>query len=193
MFKEIIKPALILFIICVIITGALAAVYQVTAPIIAEREELDKIAALQVVLPDASGFEPALLAADLSAKGIQVPATVQAIYPGTKDGTAVGVVVEVAPRGYGGAVRMLVGVTVDGLLTSVKIMAQNETPGLGTKAADPEFIDQYKALPVDTTLQVVKTGSTKQGEINAISGATITSRAVTLGVSEALKLAKEVQ
>lgn len=193
MDKEIIKPAVTLFLICAIITALLAAVYGVTAPIIAAREASDTQAALSKVLPDADAFGEPATAASLAASGMTVPDSVQMVYQGTKAGAPAGMVVEVAPRGYGGAITMLVGIGSDGLVTRVEITSMNETPGLGTKAKDEAFHAQFAGLRNGTPPAVVKTGRKNAGEIDAISGATITSKAVAKGVADALALVGEVK
>lgn len=95
-----------------------------------------------------------------------------------------GYVVEVSPSGFGGAIDMVVGVDNDGNVTGVSIIKSSETSGLGSNASKPAFNGQYtgKAGPFSVT----KDG----GEIQAITGATITSRAVSKGVNAAVEAAK---
>lgn len=86
---------------------------------------------------------------------------------------------------YGGTVKVSIGIAEDGTITGVEILKINDTPGLGMKAEKPAFKDQYKDKVVDE-FSVTKTGSTSKSEIQAISGATITSKAVTHAVDAAL-------
>ncbi len=80
---------------------------------------------------------------------------------------------------YGGhTVKVSVGITNEGKITGVELLEISDTPGLGMKATEPAFKDQYKDKTVEE-FTVTKTGSTSDSEINAISGATITSNAVT--------------
>jgi len=81
---------------------------------------------------------------------------------------------------------MVVGVSKEGKLANIKILSHTETPGLGAKAAEPAFSGQFRDKKTDE-LTVTKTSPGKDSEIQAISGATITSRAVTSGVNTALK------
>lgn len=104
-----------------------------------------------------------------------------------KDGADLkGYTIKVAPKGYAGAIEMMVGISTEGKVTGIKILNHSETPGLGAKAIEPSFSDQYKDKPL-TELEVVKGTATADNEISAITGATITSKAVTSGVNEAIK------
>ena len=85
-----------------------------------------------------------------------------------------------------GPVELVVGINRDGQLMGIKVLNHKETPGLGAKSAEPAFSGQFKDKKVDE-LTVTKTAPSKDNEIQAISGATITSRAVASGVNAALK------
>ena len=87
-------------------------------------------------------------------------------------------------KGYGGAIKMLVAVTEEGKVVDFSILEHNETPGLGDNAQKPAFRNQFKEKGV-SHLQVVKDPSNKE-DIQAMTGATISSRAVTLGVRQAV-------
>ena len=97
-----------------------------------------------------------------------------------------GFVVEVTPSGFGGAIDMVVGVSTDGTVTGVAIVDMAETSGLGANADKESYRSQYVGLSGE--LAVNKDG----GEIDALTGATITSRAVTEGVNTALRVAAEL-
>ena len=92
----------------------------------------------------------------------------------------VGYVVEVAPSGFGGVIDMMVGVSSDGTVTGVSIISMSETSGLGTNASKEDWRAQF--VGQSGSVAVTKDG----GQINAITGATITSRAVSTGVNAAL-------
>ena len=81
---------------------------------------------------------------------------------------------------------MIVGVDREKTVTGVKIISMSETPGLGSKAQEPEFNDQFIKKDVSKPLKVIKSGIIDENEIVAISGATITSTAVTSGVNAAV-------
>ena len=111
---------------------------------------------------------------------------VAAAYKMTKGGELAGYCVEVKPTGFGGAVDTMVGILPDGSIAGIQILScSNETPGLGANATNEEFYGQYAGKPGDGSLKVSKDG----GEIQAMTGATITSRAVTNGVDAAANYA----
>lgn len=97
-----------------------------------------------------------------------------------------GWVVQVAPSGFGGAIDMVVGVDTSFTITGVDIIKMTETSGLGANASKPEFKEQFKGA--SGSVAVTKDG----GAINALTGATITSRAVADGVNAALEAAKSL-
>lgn len=111
---------------------------------------------------------------------------VTAVHEARTDGTLVGYVVEVAPSGFSGAINMVVGVDLEGLVTGVSIVTMSETSGLGANAKQTSFREQYIGL--GGTLAVTKDG----GEIDALTGATVTSRAVTNGVNAAVAAAESL-
>ena len=97
-----------------------------------------------------------------------------------------GYVVRVSPNGFGGAIDMMVGISADGTVTGVAIVSQSETASLGANCTREDFRAQFTGR--SGTLAVSKDG----GEIDALTGATVTSRAVTQGVNTALAFVKEV-
>ena len=189
---EIIRPTLVLFLCGLFITAVLAVVYQVTDPIIRASAAEEQKLALKKVLPDADAFDSVLTTEKLSEKGIPVPATVSAVYRGTASGQFAGYAVSVAPKGYGGKIVLIAGIGPDGAIKGVTLVSQNETPGLGTRAKDPVFLGKYAGLSAGDGLQVVKKASDRKGDIQALSGATVTSRAVTRGISDALAVVRDL-
>ena len=144
--------------------------------------DADRIAAMRQVLPDAEHFneisgrlDPAFMEEN----------DVDAIYLADDDGY----VVLVSPRGFGGELVMTVGIDPDLAVTGIVITEQSETPGLGTKAQTPEYLSQY--VGKTGTLQLVK-GAAAEGQISAVSGATVSSRGITAGVQAALRAAGNV-
>ena len=101
-------------------------------------------------------------------------------------GNVVGsVVTSTSKDGYGGDVKISVGITKDGTVNSIAFLTLAETPGLGMRAKEPKFNQQYNGKKVDAFV-VTKTGKKQDNEIDAISGSTITSKAVTNAVNAAL-------
>ncbi len=180
--KEIIKTGLVLFLITAVSASLLAIVNTITEPIIAENEEMKKQAAMIEVLPDADSFGTENLYTPNDEKDI-----VSEIYKANND---TGYVVMTSPKGYGGEIKLAVGVSADYKVTGVSVITQSETAGLGSKCTDAEFLSQFKDK--EGNISVVKNGADKS-KVNAISSATITSKAVTLGVNSAIKAAKLVK
>jgi len=158
-----------------------------TKDTIAQRTEEAKTKARQEVLSVAKEFNELDIKSELSGQE-SILKMVTGAYSGLSDGNIVGYVFSVVNKGYGGDINITVGIDMEGKITGVNIGKNNETPGLGSKAT-PEITDQLKDLkPVDT-LKVVKGESDKAEDIQSISGATITSRAVTDAVQAAVDAA----
>ena len=109
------------------------------------------------------------------------------VFEGTNGSDTVGYTIKTAPSGYGGPVELTIGISKDGKITGVNVGNNSETPGLGAKSTDPAFNGQYKGKAAKT-LEVIKSGAPNESQIKAISGATITSKAVTGGVNEAIAI-----
>lgn len=179
------RLAVTLMLISGLASGALALVDSFTAPRIAKAKAAALQRALGEALPGAVEFkeDPALLA---SIKREREFAIVSAVYRAAgPDGTPAGLVVAVAPRGYGGPIETMVGIRKDGSVAAVRVLGQSETPGLGSKVAEEEFLGAFRGAKIGERLAVNKDG----GRISAVAGATISSRAVTRGVDTALALA----
>jgi len=187
-WKEVIRLGLILLVISAVAACCLALINYVTAGTI-EQLNLDiNTAARQEVLSDATDFEqvPAdKLAAMGTELGLENPEELVEAYVGTSGGNIVGYTVKIAPsNGYSGPIEMLTGISTDGVVQAIEILKQNETPGLGAKATEPEFKDQYKDKSALEEIIVVKSiPAADSNEIQAITGATITSKAVTDGAN----------
>lgn len=138
-------------------------------------------AAMSEIIPNAE-FTDVEVPADFATPADKNQPVVSGVYQATLDGAEAGYCVEVNPKGFGGALKMIVGINADGTVAGIKVTEASETPGLGAKAqSDKNWIAQFAGQPADGSLAVSKDG----GTINAITGATITSRAVTLGVNTA--------
>lgn len=181
--NSVFKLGLNLFVICAVAAGLLAGTNQITAPIIEQRNEQANNEARQTVLPDASEFK--LLDND-KYKSVSDVEVVE-VYEGLSGSNVAGYTMKVLPKGYGGEIELMVGIKSDGTISGVNLGNMNETPGLGAKANEEEFYGQYLGKPA-TELSVIKSGSAGETEIQAISGATITSKAVTTGVNAAVEV-----
>ena len=180
--KEIVIPALSLFIICIVVTALLGLTNAVTAPKIEELAVETQEAAKKEVLADAASFG--------EAEQTQLSGTTYTYYKGlAADGSVMGYVVETVSKGYGGDISLMVGVGVDGTVHGVSILSINETAGLGMNAENPEFLEQF--LGKSGTIGVQKNGSSDT-EIQALTGATITSEAMADGVNQALLVCEQL-
>lgn len=180
---NIIKTAVILFLITGIAALILAVVNNFTAPIIAENSAKKQAAAMQNVLKDAEFSEENL------AENVDDP-DISEIYKAQKDGSAAGYVVMVNPNGYNGAISMVVGIDAEGKVSGIDIISQSETAGLGANCVKDEFKDQFVGKSGE--ISVVK-NDPKDNEIDAITSATITSKAVTSGVNKALAAVEKLE
>mgnify|MGYP003211223619 FL=1 len=188
------KDAVILFAITLVSGFLLGGVYQLTKKPI----ELATIAAnnkaYKAVFNEAESFDPddALTAAvegcnaDLAGMdfgGVKVENVLKA---GDGSGNQLGyVITSLSNDSYGGAVKVSVGIKEDGTITGIEFLEINDTPGLGLKAKEPKFKDQFIGKKAES-LSVTKMGNADDTQINAISGATITSSATTNAVNAAL-------
>lgn len=180
--KEIIKLGLTLFTICVISAFALAMTNGLTVETIEENAVKANVEARQEVFSDADDF--VLQDDDIAQKFYNDNPEVAEVYKAMKSSTVVGFVIKTLPNGYSGAVEVIIGFNLDGVITGVRIGNHQETPGLGANAKTEKFYLQYDGLSVNEEVNVIKTDVVEgNNDIKAISGATITSRAVTKGVN----------
>lgn len=179
--KEIVMPTLSLFLICLVVTLLLGLTDKVTAPKIRElADERERQTRLEV-LGAAQSFS--------DARTCRLGDTEYAYYEGVSDEKTVGWVFGVSTKSYGGEAKLMVGVDTEGKVTGVSILQINDTPGLGMNARDESFLGQYKGR--SGTVGVAK-NSPSENEIQALTGATITSRAMTQAVNTALALYSEI-
>ncbi len=180
--KEIIKLGAKLLIISLVSASLLAVTNELTkGPIQAQREATAK-AARQAVLSTAETFEQ-LTEEDIAGVKAEYK-DVQEVFVGKAGDENVGLVIKSTPGGFGGAVEVITGISYDGKLTGVRIGSHNETPGLGAIVTTEGFYGQYEGMAADV-IGVSKTAKSDT-EIKAISGATISSRAVTTGVNASI-------
>ena len=170
-------PAIVLTSISVIIAGILAVTNNFTAPVIAKNSEKATNDALSVVVPSALEFK-------IVEKDEESTNENDIYIAYSDDGKETGYAVSVSPLGFGGNIDIIVGFSLDKTITGVEIVNSSETPGLGSKASDKEFKEQF--LDKRPPLNVVKNEKAGENTISAISGATITSKAVTSGINTAM-------
>lgn len=193
------KDAIILFVITLLAGLCLGLVYEVTKNPIAEANAKAKQEAYQRVYPDAKEF-----AADeaiekkvkdsaqfLSNNALDGAVISEVLIANDESGNAIGYVVSfVAKEGYGGDISLSMGMTNEGEITGLEVLSASETAGLGANCTKPDFKDQFKGKNVDA-IEYTKDGATADNQIDAISGATITTKAVTKGVNAAIAFLKQ--
>ncbi len=181
-FKEIALPAIMLFVIAAICTALLAGTNLLTK---------DKIAQLAVEAEN-SAKAAVLTAASFSDNKTAVVDGKENIYYEAYDenNNVIGYVFSVTVKSYGGDLSCMVGISTEGKVTGVEITTINDTPGLGMKATGEDFLNQFKGKEAGIT---VNKNSSSDTEIQAITGATISSQAVTDAVNEAFKVLSTVK
>lgn len=176
--KRLIVPAATLTIICVLTALCLSVVNAITKGPIADAEQKARDEAIAKIFPDADSYKQYDLTQwQLDSSG-KLSSSVQAVYTIYKDGKTAGAVIEISESsGYGGAITMMVGITGEGTVSSLEIVSHSETAGLGANIEKEEFRSRFKGVYGEAVI----------GEnVDALSGATISSKAVASGVNKAL-------
>ncbi len=185
------KNVLCLTVITVVAGFGLGYVYDITSEPIRKMEEETRLKAYKAVFMEASGFdetEDLLSSSDgpvsvYSSNGCDIDSVVVAT---DAEGNKLGYVINVTTHeGYGGDITLSVGIDTEGVVKGMEILDISETAGLGMKAKDSSFKDQFKNKAV-SSFTYTKTGAAQDFEIDAISGATITTKAVTNAVNAAI-------
>ncbi len=190
---SILKDALALFIVTLICAFALSYIYELTKAPIAEQNALKKEKAYQAVYPDTNPqpdeklmslvAETDLTTLNSSYRNVTID-EINMAYDSSNN--LVGYIIQVSNKGYKDTITMTFGYTLEGKVTSVEFLALNETAGLGMNASKPEFIDQFSDKAV-SQFEVTKTGATSDDQIDAISSATITSKAITNAINAGIE------
>jgi len=183
--RDIVKPTIVLFLISAIVTMALALTNYATKEAIAQQTKIQEESARKEVFPEAETFEEieninSILGTTDAEK------LVKEVFSCLKNGEVIGRVYLVESNGYGGVISMSVGIDNSGKINGVKIISLSETPGLGSKVQEEPFISQFIGIEPKEPLTVVKSGGSKAEEIDAVSGATISSKAVVKGIQAAI-------
>ncbi|HHU50793.1 MAG TPA: RnfABCDGE type electron transport complex subunit G [Firmicutes bacterium] len=189
MDKQQLRLILVLTVICVAAGAVLAWVNGLTEPRIEAVKELKKQRMLQESLPAAVDFrtDATLLQRARETIGPEICD----LYLGFDDqGAPVGIVLTVESRGYGGPIQLMVGVAQNGRVTGISVLGHSETVGLGAKISEDDFLKQEALTGVtfEDTLAISK----DHGKVQAVAGATISSRAVVRGVNRGLAAARTV-
>lgn len=188
--KQMIITVVVLVVICSVAAGTLAWVNGLTAPRIEEAKARALQAALGECLVSATDFvedQGALARVKAELDGAKNAPAIDKVYRGTAQGQDQGYVFTVNTSGYASVITLMVGINADGQMEKVKVLSQAETPGLGTKIKDEQFIGQsaFRSVRTGVNLAVTKDG----GQVQAIAGATVSSRAVVRAINQALTAA----
>ncbi len=170
--NSVLRMVLTLVVIAVVSAGAMSYVNKITAPLIAQQDELKLQKSLEEVI-EAEKFE----------------AVEEGVYKALKGDEPVGFCVINLSAGYGGDIKVMTGVDNTGKVTGVSILSHGETAGLGANATKEDFRNQYKGKGFEISVSKTQSSDT---QIKALSGATVTSDAVTKAVNEAIKIAEEL-
>lgn len=165
---ETLRIALILMLICAVIAGVVSFVNQLTLEKIEENLEADRREAIVSIFNSEHVAYEALNT---------VPDEVEAVYVVQERDALLGYCVNLNTGGFGGDINLMIGVSAAGKIIGVSIVSMSETPGLGTKVDNSTYLSQYVGQGSDLTLGM---------EIDGISGATVSSKAVLAGVNEAM-------
>lgn len=186
MKSSILKDALILFLITIISGSLLGFTYEITKEPIRIQQEITKNKALKSVIEGADEFLSVTIVNDDSYVGILN------VYEAKSDNETIGYAFEMSTKeGYGGVIKIMVGLDTHHTILGIDLIKHSETPGLGAKADESEFKSEF-TNEVASELTVVKIRpSDQEAEISAITSATITSKAVTRAVNVAIKYYNE--
>ena len=169
--------ALCLTAVCLICAAILGGVYALTFNPIQEASQKALESSIKVVLPQGGELSEAF-EAESEGQTFQY-------YTLTDGDEVTAYAVKSTTIGFGGPLTLMVGVTTDGVVYNTSVLSHSETPGLGAKCTEPKFHDQFAGWnPSEKTLVVKKDG----GDVDAITASTITSRAYTLAVANAVKV-----
>jgi len=181
--KYILKPALTLFITAAITIAALSVVHSLTLVPIERQKQKTQEAAMREVLPEAAEYREI---------PVKKTGSITAVYEALNGGTRSGFVVLLSPKGYSGRIDLIAGISVPAeKITGIRVLRHSETPGLGALAVKGDFYRRYDGREL-VPLTVVRTSPGKN-EIQAITSATITTRAITNAVNEAIEWYRSIK
>ncbi len=170
--KDLIKYGALLMGVCIFSGFLLSGVYKLTQKRIEKQKVLEEKLASQEVLPKATSFKKE----KKEGKVVEI---------GFRDGKKIGEVYSVKTRGYSGEIKLKIGIDLQGKITGVKILESRETPGLGAKIKGKKFLKQFIGKTGNNLYLKKKNPS---GEIDSITGATISSSAVVNALRKRLSL-----
>lgn len=165
MKKDFLEPILVLSLICLVVSGALALTYRLTEPVVANAAQRRTEEVRAEIIPDADGFE------SLDIEGL--PPSISEVF---KSSDGAGYIITVVTGGYGGDMKIILGINPDGMIIHSKVLEHSETKGLGSMIEEAWFTDKFIGLD-----------KSRLGDVDAITGATISSRAYMKALSDAFE------
>lgn len=139
---------------------------------------------LKVVLPVADSIR------DMTIE-IEEESTVKEVYEAVNGEELVGYVLKVSSKGFHGAIDFVVAISNDDKISGIKVLSHSETPGLGAKIEEEKFTSRFTSKNTSEYLEAVKTTPSKENEVEAISGATTSSKASVNAVNDAISFYNE--
>ncbi|MBQ3276418.1 MAG: FMN-binding protein [Oscillospiraceae bacterium] len=171
-WQDMARPLVVLVVICLVAAALLGVVNATTKPVIEANREKTAALTRQAALPDASSFEKLDVSADLADLGVT------GLYKGDNGS---GYVATASSKGYGGDVTVTVGFDADGKILNVLADVGTETTGVGSKVGAADVLARFKGV------------SGSADDVNLVSGATYTSKAVRAGVNAAIAAVESVK
>ncbi len=183
LYTDIAKPTLVMVCICILVTLALSGTNLLTE---------EKIASLTKKQQEES--MRSLISADEYVTGeLKADGETVLYHKAKANGKTKGYIFITSAKGYGGELSVMTALDTEGTVTAVSILdASNETPGLGQNVKNADFYSQYIGQKTSDAVAVKKGTASGYNQIDAVTGATISSRAVTNAVNQAVDYAKEV-
>lgn len=192
--NTLIKDAAALFAITLVAGFLLGSVFEITKKPIAKAEYNKKQEAYQSVFSEASSFEESdeltklakskeNFTDDEEITGVFID---EVLLAKNEKGEEIGYVMSIGSKeGYGGEIDLSVGIDKSGTIMGMEVLSMSETAGLGANCTSEEFKAQFQGIK-DSNIEYTKSGKSKENEIDAIGGATITTKAVTKAMNNAL-------
>lgn len=184
--KKIVKYSLTLFIFTAIASGALAFTYASTKDRIERQKFLEKVKGALQAFPEAESSDWIKEREDLLEKVVEEFPETATVFEVNENGKKLGFVVEVLPKGYGGPVGTMVGISLDGEVTGVKVVDHKETPGLGSEVVENlKFLEKFTGKKPNDPVKIGK-------DVDAVTGATISSKAITNAIRQVLDIYQNI-
>ena len=187
--QYIIRLTVTLFVTCVVVAACLGGVNAVTAEKIAAINWEKTVTAMKKVSPDATDFSDKLDITDAMAEAAKAAGgTLDSIYEAQSGGAKIGYAIKVVASGSQGNIEMMVGVDEENAVTGVSVVQASETSGIGTRVIENEngVLDQFQGKSAADGTLVVGTN------VDAITGATVSTKGITAGVNAALAAANAI-